>query len=136
MAYQSLKAALPEIGKIVGTTAHALYTRQRELVRLGLMPSPKGRGPGSGTPITVNTISYLLAAVVISDSIADIGTVGEDVLRRVAKGIRESLNRDGSESAVTYSWRFGTCASGPSIIVDRTLHSMAIAEVAQLLKAS
>jgi hypothetical protein len=57
-----LKSFLNSIAPILGVSPLALYERQRALVNLGILKAVRGRGPGSGVPLT----SYNVAAVVIS----------------------------------------------------------------------
>lgn len=51
----------------------ALYERQRELVRCDLLPFRKGRGPGSGVPLTPETLSTFLIGLLATDSLSDLG---------------------------------------------------------------
>lgn len=67
----SLKAFLPEIAKAFGTTADALYSRQRALVRLGLLPVTKGKGPGSGVPLTPDTFGVMLISLLAAETLAE-----------------------------------------------------------------
>jgi hypothetical protein len=50
-----------------------LYERQRELVRCDLLPSIKGRGPGSGVPLSPDTLATFLISVLATDKLADLG---------------------------------------------------------------
>src|SRR5450759_4875930 len=50
-----------------------LYERQRELVRCGLLPQLRGRGPGSGVPLSAETLATFLISVLASDKLADLG---------------------------------------------------------------
>jgi hypothetical protein len=67
----SLKSFLPHMAKVVGTTADALYSRQRALVDLGVLETVKGRGPGSGTPLSANGVSAMIIALMTADSLQD-----------------------------------------------------------------
>lgn len=67
----SLKSFLPQMAGVVGTTADALYSRQRALVELGVLEAVKGRGPGSGTPLTASSVSAMIIALVAADSLQD-----------------------------------------------------------------
>ena len=132
----SLHASLFLLSPILGVTEPALYERQKALVRKGLLPRATGSGRGNNGPVfNKRNVSLLMATVVISDSLAEIRDEDESTIEQFADDIAESMGRDGRESAVTYGLCSGSCATGPSIIVERTLHPMAIYEVAQLLKA-
>lgn len=50
-----------------------LYERQRELVRCGLLPVRSGRGPGSGVPLTAETLATFLIGLLATDSLIDVG---------------------------------------------------------------
>ena len=67
----SLKAFLPEIAKAFGTTADALYGRQRALVRIGLLPVTKGKGPGSGVALTADTFGVMLISLLAAETLAE-----------------------------------------------------------------
>ena len=66
-----LKALLPQLAKLVGTTPAALYERQRALVRAGLLQGETGRGPGSGVRATPNSMAMLLITLLASDSLSE-----------------------------------------------------------------
>jgi|APCry1669193181_1035450.scaffolds.fasta_scaffold75043_2 hypothetical protein len=51
----------------------ALYERQRELVRCGLLPVRGGRGPGSGVPLTAETLATFLIGLLATDSLSEVG---------------------------------------------------------------
>jgi hypothetical protein len=51
----------------------AFYERQRELVRCGLLPVRGGRGPGSGVPLTAETLATFLIGLLATDGLADVG---------------------------------------------------------------
>lgn len=88
----SLKALLPRLGEILDLTEDSLYERQRELVRCGLLPSPTGRGPGNGTPATLDTVSILLAAsIVMSDSRRNIKYMTKEEIEEVAGKIKDAV---------------------------------------------
>jgi hypothetical protein len=67
----SLKAFLPEVAKAFRTTPDALYSRQRALVRLGLLPVIAGKGPGSGVPLTADTLGVMIIALLAADTLAE-----------------------------------------------------------------
>jgi hypothetical protein len=67
----SLKAFLPLMAGIIGTTPAALYTRQRALVDLGLLDYREGRGPGSGSPLSAENVATLLIALMGADSLQE-----------------------------------------------------------------
>jgi hypothetical protein len=67
----SLQASIVPLSKILGLNPHALYERQLALVAKGLLPSRTGRGPGSGTPLSAETVAVLLISMLATDSIKD-----------------------------------------------------------------
>jgi hypothetical protein len=67
----SLKAYTPTLAWRLGTTAAALYERQRTLVRAGILEQSEGRGPGTGVHITPDSLALLLLAVLATDSLSD-----------------------------------------------------------------
>ena len=67
----SLKAFLPIMAGLVGTTPDALYTRQRALVDLGLLTYKPGRGPGSGSPVSADNVAALLIALMTADTLQE-----------------------------------------------------------------
>lgn len=69
----SLKSYTPALADILGTTASALYERQRALVRSGLLASESGRGPGSGVRATSPAVGLLLIAILATDSLSETG---------------------------------------------------------------
>lgn len=79
----SLKAFLPVVAPIVGSTTDALYSRQRKLVQMGVLPITPGRGPGSGTPLTTETIGIFLVALLYADGVADLDAGISEVLNAV-----------------------------------------------------
>lgn len=69
----SLKAILPDMGPLLGTTHHTLYVRQQSLTREGLLVVRPGRGPGSGVVASPETVATMLIAVLAGLSPADVG---------------------------------------------------------------
>ncbi|WP_130220315.1 hypothetical protein [Bradyrhizobium genosp. SA-3] len=67
----SLTSLLPTLAPLLGLTEQALYERQRALVRMSLLPAPKGRGRGSGAEATPDTVARLLTAVLATDNLSD-----------------------------------------------------------------
>src|SRR4051812_38430022 len=65
----SLKAFLPTLGKIFGISPDALYSRQRALTALGLLEYVPGRGPGSGVPLSAESVAALVIALMAADSL-------------------------------------------------------------------
>ncbi len=69
----SLKAYAPLLAWRLGTTAAALYERQRALVRAGILEQSEGRGPGSGVRAAPYPVALLLVAVLTTDSLSETG---------------------------------------------------------------
>jgi hypothetical protein len=67
----SLKAFMPPLARLLGTSAAALYERQRALVRAGLLDAGSGWGPGSGVRATAVSVSLLLISALASDSLTE-----------------------------------------------------------------
>jgi hypothetical protein len=67
----SLKASIPLLAKILRLNPHAIYERQRALVRGGVLQSVPGRGPGSGTFFKPEPVGVLLISMLATDSIKD-----------------------------------------------------------------
>jgi hypothetical protein len=67
----SLKSYTERLAPLVGTTAAALYERQRALVRSGLLNQGMRRGPGSGTRATSESVALLLIATLAADALTD-----------------------------------------------------------------
>jgi hypothetical protein len=67
----SLHASIVPLSKILRLSPHALYERQLALVAKGLLPGRTGRGPGSGTPFSAETVAVLLISMLATDGIKD-----------------------------------------------------------------
>ena len=67
----SLKAFLPNVARAFETTPDALYTRQRALIGLGLLPVLDGKGPGSGVLLTADALAVLIIAILSADTLAE-----------------------------------------------------------------
>jgi hypothetical protein len=68
---KSLQASIAPLSEILKLNPHALYERQLALVRAGLLESRPGRGPGSGTRFTPETVAVLLISMLATDNISD-----------------------------------------------------------------
>lgn len=66
-----LKTFLPVLEPLLDLSPAALYERQRALVRIGLLPKPDGRGPGSGARATPRNVAVLLTSVMTTDNWSD-----------------------------------------------------------------
>ena len=67
-----LKTFLPHLSKLLLLSKGALYARQRELTRVGLLENVPGRGPGSGVRLTPETVGTLLIAVLSTDNLSEV----------------------------------------------------------------
>ncbi|MEH2482020.1 hypothetical protein V1282_005377 [Nitrobacteraceae bacterium AZCC 2146] len=67
----SLTSFLPTIAPAFRLTTAAMYERQRALVRMGLLPTPQGRGRGSGAEATPETVALLIIACLATDNLSD-----------------------------------------------------------------
>lgn len=68
----SLKLFAPGMARLLGMTPAALYNRQRELVRAGLLEHEGHRGPGSGVRTTAGAVATLLIAALAEDGLSDV----------------------------------------------------------------
>ena len=67
----SLNKFLPQISGFLNVTPAALYERQRQLVRLGILTAEKGRGPGSGVKLSADGVAALIVALLATDNLSD-----------------------------------------------------------------
>jgi hypothetical protein len=67
----SLKRYSERLAPRLGLTPAALYERQRQLVRLGLISEPSKMGPGAGVRATPENVALLLLSVMVSDSLSE-----------------------------------------------------------------
>jgi hypothetical protein len=67
-----LKSFLSVISEFSDEPFDALYERQRELVRCGLLPVRPGRGPGTGVPLTAETLATFLIGLLAADGLSDL----------------------------------------------------------------
>jgi hypothetical protein len=72
---------LPVIAPPLGLTTAALYERQRALVRLGLLPTPQGRGRGSGADATPDNVALLIITRLLTDNLSEV----DDRVMKLAK---------------------------------------------------
>ncbi|MDF0581254.1 hypothetical protein [Bradyrhizobium yuanmingense] len=89
----SLKQFIPVLSSVfVNLSEHALYERQRVLVRTGLLKANPGRGPGSGVPLAPETVAMLMIAVLASDNLSEVGAATKILLGGVR--IKSPKTRD------------------------------------------
>ncbi|WMT78851.1 hypothetical protein [Bradyrhizobium sp. Ash2021] len=70
----SLKQFIPVLSEIFfNLSEHALYERQRELMRAGLLSPIPGRGPGSGVPLNSDSVAMLMVAALATDNLSEVG---------------------------------------------------------------
>jgi hypothetical protein len=75
----SLKALLPDVGRLLGISSNALYERQKTLVTEGLLLSHSGRGPGSGVHADADSMAMLLIGVFAGLSLTDTGPTAQAI---------------------------------------------------------
>jgi hypothetical protein len=75
----SLKAFLPVLAAMVGTTADVLYERQRALVRIGALSPLAGRGPGSGVHLSIESVAKVLIGYAAADTLSEVELRFQDV---------------------------------------------------------
>lgn len=79
----SLKSIIPLLSDILGLSEHALYERQRALVRAGLLKATEGRGPGSGVKATPEAVAMLIISVLATDNLSDVALMTAALARAV-----------------------------------------------------
>jgi hypothetical protein len=67
-----LKAYLPRLAEIIGSTPASLYERQRALLRLGLLSAQPGRGPGSGVKLSADSLAVMIISILATENLSDI----------------------------------------------------------------
>jgi hypothetical protein len=67
----SLKASIPYLAEILRLNPHAIYERQRALVKKKVLKSSPGRGPGSGTFFTPEPVGVLVTSMLTTENIKD-----------------------------------------------------------------
>jgi hypothetical protein len=67
-----LKAYLPRLAEIAGSTPASLYERQRALVRLGLLSAQPGRGPGSGVKLSPDSLAIMIISILATENLSEI----------------------------------------------------------------
>jgi hypothetical protein len=72
---------LPVIASILGMPTEALYERQRTLVRLGLLESKEGRGPGSGVRLSAESVGVLIASILVADHPSELNEKVSNLLK-------------------------------------------------------
>jgi hypothetical protein len=68
----SLKSFLYAISPIIGISPAALYERQRALVKLGLLTPAPGRGPGSGVPLSADSLAVMIICILAAESLSEV----------------------------------------------------------------
>lgn len=126
LPYSSMKAAIPDIAAILGCRQDWLYERQRELIRKGLMPTPKGRGPGNGLPVRGDYLFMLLAGALIRECLCDLRDAEPDEIDALAHRVASAFVLRKSVSSEEY--RNG-------VFVVRSFNAHQITSLFQLLSA-
>lgn len=90
----SLKSVIPLIAPMLRLSNDALYERQRLLVRKGVLPSAGGRGRGNGAKATEQTVALLIAAVLISDNLSDIGKTADRELKHLSEVVQRAAHEN------------------------------------------
>jgi hypothetical protein len=123
---KSLKSFLPQISGFLSTTPAALYERQRQLVRLGILTAEEGHGPGSGVKLSADGVAALLVALLATDNLSDT----DDRVRLLLNSRPSSKAKSAKTDAKTFRQAVATLLSSPqnlrnfrSIVVVRHLRS-------------
>ncbi len=67
----SLTSILPTLAPILGLSPTHLYERKRRLIKLGLLPSPQGRGSRSGALAEPHPVALMIIATLAADGVAE-----------------------------------------------------------------
>lgn len=67
----TLSSILPALAPTFGMTPQALYERQRALVKMGLLPAPRGQGRRDGASASPDSVAVLIIAKLATDHQAD-----------------------------------------------------------------
>jgi hypothetical protein len=81
-----LKSFLYGVAPILGTSPAALYERQRALVNLGVLKAAKGRGPGSGVPLTAENVGAVVISLLAAQSLSKIDQYVVDLCNAQPEG--------------------------------------------------
>ncbi len=113
-----LKKFLPHLSKLLFLSKGALYARQRELVRVGLLENVEGRGPGSGVRLTPETVGMLLIAVLSTDNLSEVAEKTKALVN-----LKPSVKRPGEPKtfkAAMISALSGDAGGDETVSVNRT----------------
>ena len=83
----SLRSYLYKLSKLLGLTPIALYERQRELVRAGLLHAEGTRGPGAGVRLSPELVAVLLISVLATDSLSEVAERTREIAGATARPI-------------------------------------------------
>ena len=67
----SLTSILPALAPTFGLSPTHLYERKRRLIKLGLLPSPQGRGSRSGALAEPHAVALMIIATLAADGLAE-----------------------------------------------------------------
>ena len=83
----SLRSYLFKLSELLGLTPIALYERQRELVRAGLLHAEGTRGPGAGVRLSPEAVAVLLISVLATDSLSEVAERTREIAGATARPI-------------------------------------------------
>ena len=83
----SLRSYLFKLSELLGLTPIALYERQRELVRAGLLHAEGTRGPGAGVRLSPEAVAVLLISVLATDSLSEVAKRTREIAGATARVI-------------------------------------------------
>ena len=83
----SLRSYLFKLSELLGLTPIALYERQRELVRAGLLHAEGTRGPGAGVRLSPESVAVLLISVLATDSLSEVAERTREIAGATARVI-------------------------------------------------
>ena len=81
-----LKSFLYGVAPILGVTGAILYERQRALVSLGVLKAAKGRGPGSGVPLTAENVAAVIISLLAAGSLSEVDEYVVDLCEAQPEG--------------------------------------------------
>jgi hypothetical protein len=88
-----LKSFLPVMAEAFGTTADALYSRQRALTQMELLPYVAGKGPGSGVPLTADSLGVMIIALMAAENLRDM----DERVKRLCEASPDKFQSDETE---------------------------------------
>jgi hypothetical protein len=113
-----LKSFLYGVAPILGVTGAVLYERQRALVSLGVLKAAKGRGPGSGVPLTAENVAAVIISVLATENLSEVDKRVVSLINAAPVRIHyseDSREWDGKVRALVLVDAIGSILSGKGV---------------------